>query len=208
MVVARFPTLESSSLCVTTAVSQSAPDAPGARAATLLCTACGAPSGRRVLAVRIAGFVCPGTLGSSPRGPHSWGSPVLKGTSSASSDWSRLPNRLASPKCPGGQRLSGPLPILDRRVRWALPLPGPSSYSDSGHLEASLSLLQFCVISLLSTFLSRQTSARIFKVPVSPGLGFRRSFVAWILTVPLLCFILFYFYFLPSYLVRSKNFSL
>ena len=220
MVVARFPTLESSSLCKYRSLPvRTGLDAPGGpRSYTgvhgLGCTqrqdssCCPAPSPPGPGEGRIAGFACPGTLGSRPRGPTLLGPPLLKGTGSATSTWSRPPNPRASPKCPGGQRLSGPLPILDGSVRWAPPLPGPSSYSDSGRREASLPLLQFCAISLLSTFLSRKTSPRIFKVPVSPGSGFCRSFVAWILTVPLLCFILFYFYFLPSYLVRSKNLSL
>ena len=44
----------------------------------------------------------------------------------------------------------------------------PSSYSDSRNLEASLPLLGFCPISLLS----RVKLVQIFKVPASPGLGF------------------------------------
>lgn len=81
----------------------------------------------------------------------------------------------------------------------------PSSYSDSGHLEASLPLLQFCPIFLLSTFLSGKTQAQIFKVLASPGLGFRapEAFVSPLLpgsrgSPPPLVF--FFFFHLPTLL--------
>lgn len=47
-----------------------------------------------------------------------------------------------------------------------------SSYSDSRNLDASLPLLRFCLISLLSTFPSGKTQVRIFKVPTCLGWAF------------------------------------
>ena len=50
---------------------------------------------------------------------------------------------------------------------------GTFSISDSGKLEASLPLLRFCLISLLSTFLSGENLVWIFIVlAASPGLDF------------------------------------
>ena len=46
------------------------------------------------------------------------------------------------------------------------------SNRNSGNLEASLPLLGFCPISLLSTFPSGKNPGQIFKVPTSPGLSF------------------------------------
>ena len=91
--------------------------------------------------------------------------------------------------------------------------PGrPSSYSVSRDLDASLPLLQFCPISLLSTFKSGKAQAWIFKVLTSPGLGFcaleafTHSTLALLVVVPLPYFISLFFP--SSYFVRSKNFSL
>ena len=46
------------------------------------------------------------------------------------------------------------------------------SYCVSGNIEASLHLLQFCPISLLSTFQSGKTQAWIFNVLACSGLSF------------------------------------
>ena len=134
-------------------------DAPGAGAGALICTAWGAPSGRRALAV-----LCP---------PHCY---LFLGERRilALSTWAPwdlrpcaagtvlLPNRQAAPKCP---RAAGLQPFTEIPPRFVVSFsPGrPSSNSDSGNLEASLPApLQFCPISLLSTFPSEKKSGADF----------------------------------------------
>ena len=100
------------------------------------------------------------------------------------------------------------------------PFPGcPYSYCVSSNIEASLPLLVFCPISLLSTFQSGKTQLWIFKVPTWPGLSFcaLTAFTAWLScpgfpqqgflpvccgSPPPPCFSP------PFYLVKSKSFFL
>ena len=118
-----------------------------------------------------AGPALPGT--SSPKGngvqpPTSVANSRVKSALELAclSDWV-LPSALRA-------ACSSHIWILDIGLRFVVSFgPGnPSSYCDSGNLEASLPLLGFCPISLLSTFPSGKTPVRIFKVPASPGLGF------------------------------------
>ena len=73
----------------------------------------------------------------------------------------------------------------------SFPLSAPPLNIPSRNVEASLPLLRFCRISLLTTFLSGKTPAWIFKIPTSPGLGFRileafnGSALALLVAVPL-----------------------
>ena len=91
-----------------------------------------------------------------------------------------LPAHLASPEALLGA-CSSPLPRSAFSVWCALSRGSTSSISDSGTLVAPLPLLQFCPISLLSTFQSGKNSAQIFKIPASPGLGspVLEAFTTW-----------------------------
>ena len=126
----------------------------------------------------------------------------------------RLPKaagRSPSPRSPSTRspstRRSSPLRGWAHGVQRAGP-GHPSSLSDAGTLEAPLPFLRFCPISLRSTFHLRRIRCG-FKVPASPGLGSPgpEAPAAHLSPAghrPLPDLILFYF-FPPSYLVRSKN---
>lgn len=115
---------------------------------------------------------CPGVQGPLPLELRSCGLPLLKGMRlshlrlepTCLMDW-LLPNALEGCGTPALYRhltvVCGE--VFPRR---------PSFYSDFRNLEASVPLLGFCLISLLSTFLSGKKLARIFIVPTSPGLVF------------------------------------
>ena len=149
---------------------------------------------------RVAGFVHlvalgPGALccctrtrrAASPAGNRP--QPPLPGVGRLTG-FSQVPRGLRTPALHRDRPVVGMSPV---------PTPHPSFYSDSRSLGASLALLQFC--------LGKQP--QIFKVLFGPGLGFPA------LRLSLLCFSpaprgtppLFYYFFLPSYLVRSKKLS-
>ena len=94
------------------------------------------------------------------------------------------------------------------------PFPGcPYSYCVSSNIEASLPLLVFCPISLLSTFQSGKTQLWIFKVPTWPGLSFcARACLSLALLLGPVCWACHgsspHLFSLPSYHVRSYHFSL
>ena len=169
----------------------------GAGTVALICTDCGVPHGRRVLATcalptsawsrGIRGkpdFLPwrPRMEGTEPLDPWSQGSPPLKGTEDshlcllpgssvkAALELACVTNVLSpnAPECCCAPALYQYWTQICGELS-----PGyPSSYSDSGNLDASLPLLQFWPISLLSTYLSGKTQAQIFKVLASPGLAF------------------------------------
>ena len=114
----------------------------------------------------------PGIRDPVPLDLCSWGPPLPKGTGYSHlhpepahlTNW-LLPNALEGCSAPA-------LYQYWTSVYDELSPRHPSSFSDSGNLEASLPLLQFCPISLLSTFPSEKTLVWIFKVHTSSGLGF------------------------------------
>ena len=144
----------------------------GAGVGALFCTACGVPSGRRVLA-----FLCPSCFRLS-EGECSINTFVLLGIlgSGVLCCWtgdpgdrlsqreqgtgisirSCLPNQLASLKCLRELQGCSPLAISDHGCGELSPRH-PSSYNHSRNLKPSLPLLQLCPISLLSTFPSGKT---------------------------------------------------
>ena len=146
----------------------------------------GAPSGRRVLAVlcpprfclpqgegRIAGFawvpwvsrvLCCWTCAPGAASPaENRAQPPLSGA--------RPPTDWLVPNAPEG--FSSPALYRYCPVVCGELSPGrPYSSCDSRNLEASLPLLGFCLISMLSYFPSGKTPTWIFKDPASPVLGF------------------------------------
>ena len=145
----------------------------------------GAPSGRRVLAVLCSPRFCLsqgkaglqallgylGYPGSCAAGPVLPGLPLLQriGLShlcepAGLPDW-LVPNALEGFSSPALYRYC---PVVCGELS-----PGrPYSSCDSRNLEASLPLLGFCLISMLSYFPSGKTPAWIFKDPASRVLGF------------------------------------
>ena len=176
-----------SSLWVTTAAaSPHGPRCSMGGVSALICTASGASSSRRLLSVlcpphfclswgewRILNFVCLGALGSRtlchwnplPRGCGSQREQELRHLRQEPPTWPT-----AFSQMPWGLQRSSPLP-RQPAVSGELSLGHPSYCSDSRNLEASLPLLWFCPIFLLSTFHYGKTPERIFKVPASPGLN-------------------------------------
>ena len=108
----------------------------------------------------------PGIQGPVPLDPHSQGLLLLKGMGHSylhPIGFSHLPWRA---------EVLQSFTDIEPWFAMGFPPRRPPSYSDSKNLEASLRLLGFCPILLLSTFLSGKTLVWIFKVPVSPGLSF------------------------------------
>ena len=163
-------------------------DAPGAGAGALICTACGAPSSRMLVAFlyppcfslsqeepRIAGFI---PLGALSPGPCAAG-PTLPGPASPEenrvqpSHLGRLPYLTGFSQMRGRAAALQPFPDMPLRFVVSFPPGCPSSYSDPRNLEASLPLPRIGLISWLSAFPSGKTQAQLIKSPACPGLGFR-----------------------------------
>ena len=148
----------------------------------LICTVWGCPAaGVSSLSCAPLTSACPRgkrrILGCVPLVPWDQGPALLE-----------LCSQSAAPKAAGCSPLHSepPSELLPRPCQWrSSPLPSwtprcvacsppvhPSSVSDPGRLEAPLPLLQFCLSSLQSAFLSGKNPVAICKVPASPGLGF------------------------------------